>query len=139
MRNTIEGKQRYIAAHWRQDVIIYKNEILFVMPETIHVTIIHNAHLLLTPLSMITDEHAIEVFDMLFGHSETHREKPQEFKIDLGKSWGLSIFTETYGYYYPKSYIQMLDFLISKGYALPWMGISVEELVKRGWLKLKTK
>lgn len=29
------------------------------------------------------------------------------------------------------------DYLRSRGYALPWMGLSVEELVNRGWVKLK--
>jgi hypothetical protein len=30
-----------------------------------------------------------------------------------------------------------VDFLRSKGYALPWMGVSVEEQVKRRWIELK--
>ncbi len=29
-----------------------------------------------------------------------------------------------------------LDCLRSKGYALPWMGLSVDEMVKAGWIKL---
>ena len=28
------------------------------------------------------------------------------------------------------------DYLRSKGYALPWMGLSVEEMVDAGWIKL---
>lgn len=28
------------------------------------------------------------------------------------------------------------DYLRSKGYALPWMGLSVEEMIKAGWIKL---
>ena len=30
----------------------------------------------------------------------------------------------------------MCDYLRSKGYALPWMGLSVEEMVQAGWIKL---
>ena len=30
-----------------------------------------------------------------------------------------------------------VDYLRSKGYALPWMDLSVEDLVKYGWIKLK--
>jgi hypothetical protein len=30
----------------------------------------------------------------------------------------------------------IIDFLRSKGYALPWIGISVEDQVKAGWIKL---
>jgi hypothetical protein len=29
------------------------------------------------------------------------------------------------------------DYLRSKGYALPWMDLSVEDLVEYGWIKLK--
>ena len=29
-----------------------------------------------------------------------------------------------------------VDYLRSKGYALPWMGLSVDEMVKSGWIKL---
>lgn len=33
-------------------------------------------------------------------------------------------------------YISIVDFLRSKGYALPWMGLSVEEMIEFGWIKL---
>lgn len=29
-----------------------------------------------------------------------------------------------------------VDYLRSKGYALPWMGLTVEEMVEAGWIKL---
>lgn len=32
-----------------------------------------------------------------------------------------------------------VDYLRSKGYALPWMGLSVEQLISYGWIKLKTE
>lgn len=34
---------------------------------------------------------------------------------------------------------QMADFLRSRGYALPFKGISVEEQIKAGWVKLVTE
>ena len=30
-----------------------------------------------------------------------------------------------------------VDYLRSKGYAIPWNGISVEEMIEFGWVKLK--
>jgi hypothetical protein len=33
-------------------------------------------------------------------------------------------------------YVYNVDYLRLKGYALPWMGLSVEEMVKAGWIKL---
>lgn len=59
-----------------------------------------DAHLLLKPLSAITDEDAIKVA-----------------KIE--------------GYTY--------DYLRSRGYALPFMGISVEQQIEAGWIKLIEK
>jgi hypothetical protein len=32
-----------------------------------------------------------------------------------------------------------VDYLRSKGYALPWMGISVDEMVEREWITLDSK
>lgn len=31
-----------------------------------------------------------------------------------------------------------VEYLRSKGYALPWMGLTVEEMVEAGWIKLKS-
>lgn len=35
--------------------------------------------------------------------------------------------------------VEQNDYLRSKGYALPWMGISVEEQISKGWVKLSTR
>lgn len=37
----------------------------------------------------------------------------------------------------PLAYIMIVDYLRSKGYALPYMGLSVEKLVEYGWVNLK--
>lgn len=37
----------------------------------------------------------------------------------------------------PVAYIAAVDFLRSKGYAVPYMGISVEEQIQYGWIKIK--
>ena len=33
--------------------------------------------------------------------------------------------------------LQVFDYLRSKGYAAPWMGLSVKRMIKEGWIKLK--
>lgn len=38
---------------------------------------------------------------------------------------------------YTDNYIHITDYLRSKGYALPYNGLSVEQLIKFGWIKLK--
>lgn len=37
----------------------------------------------------------------------------------------------------PTPYIIIVDYLRSKGYALPYLGITVEEMINWGWIKLK--
>ena len=36
-----------------------------------------------------------------------------------------------------KNWLHVFDYLRSKGYALPWMDLLVEDLVEYGWVKLK--
>jgi hypothetical protein len=72
--------------------------------------------LLLKPLSSISDEDA-EFIDL---QSEDYNED--------GWFDGEGIF-----YYWASVDV---DYLRSKGYALPWMGLSVEEMVQADWIKL---
>ena len=76
--------------------------------------------LLLKPLSSISDEDkeavGLEPYNQ-FGE----------------KGWyERSTFDELF-YYWS---FEDVDYLRSKGYALPWMGLSVEEMVEAGWIKL---
>lgn len=96
--------------------------------------------LLLNPLSAISDEDAIEVAKMFDG---------KEIKYGAGyatlnESANVLLWYDgeiiTPGDVCQNS-LQLLssyDFLRSKGYALPFMQYSVEQLVQMGWVKLKT-
>lgn len=55
--------------------------------------------------------------------------KPQHFKHNIGEI-DLSARNVI-------AYIRVIDFLRGKGYAAPFSDLSVEELVNRGWIKLK--
>lgn len=135
LENTAEDKAKFFAQHYRQKVMRTDQTSLILCDP---VAIGHGDwYLELTPLSQITKEDAIDVFDLLFSYSETHKNKPKDFKIEFGKDWASIIFNDAYGHFFPKDYVQMIDFLRSKGYALPWMGISVETLTEWGWIKLK--
>lgn len=73
----------------------------------------------LKPLSSISDEDA-EIIDL---GSEDYNEA----------GW-----CDKYGDFYWWTYADV-DYLRSKGYALPWMGVSIEEMIEAGWIKLITK
>ena len=136
MENTLENKAKYFAQYWGQDVI--KNcTALFdtfgldsVLQSTY--TISNSSYLELKPLSSITDEDAMDV-SKIKGWIDILNEK---VNIEATKRWLLENDFLPENFFLKFSYI--LDYLRSKGYALPFMGLSVEQLIEYGWLKLKS-
>lgn len=95
---------------------------------------INECQLILTPLSHISDEDAIEVSKIFgLGHlSGAIKELILSiFRTSINDNGTTS---STNGI---KNWIQVFDYLRSKGYALPYMDLSVEDLVEYGWVKLK--
>ena len=130
IENTLENKAKFFTQYWGQDVlcrvIFGKNKNEIIMHNTpcsnLKLGEIIDSYLELKPLSRISDEDAIEISKEYpaFGSDirNSVKELFQEFD-DLELS------------------IKTGDYLRSKGYALPWMDLSVEDLVEYGWVKLK--
>lgn len=107
----------------------------------------------LTPLSMITDEHAIELVKMKFNHDKGNVEDILTITVDKSfdkKGFSLSIeavikhtkwadFVERVFIGDDKVYSFYIDYLRSKEYAVPYNGISIEQMIEWKWLILKTK
>lgn len=85
-----------------------------------------------TPLSAITDEHAIEVGKMSFADTEGGRKL---WTAKIGKEEALRL-SKYYNTHFHAS-LMICDFLREKGYAVPFGGKSVEELIEMGILKLR--
>lgn len=91
----------------------------------------------LTPLSQISDEDLLKISRMNFLNSDIRNVGANEF------SFWYDVRGANKGRWFHKSdywgnlNTQQSDYLRSKGYALPWLGISVEEQIRRGWVKLK--
>jgi len=126
---------------------------------------VERAYLMLKPLSQISDEDAIEVAKIIEPYfainnkglgrdfkikvnrdSKVIRVTKADFKVSIAHSYvhddTVNIMTwqgvkETR--LYPTTFLHAFDYLRSHGYALPFMGLSVEELINRGWVKLKEK
>jgi len=111
---------------------------------------IEDIHLPLKPLSSISDEDAYYVGASVNCWSWAERKedffKDDEMKdnhIAYGKMFTSSIGKEYGpGMSHPFAHnstdiLHGFDFLRLKGYALPWMGLSVEDMVSAGWIKLK--
>ena len=78
----------------------------------------------LKPLSQITDEDAAGITEIMDWSPSI-----EEFK----DSWEHVLDWETS----LKGQMEVTDFLRSKGYALPYMGISVKQQIEWGWIILK--
>jgi len=87
----------------------------------------------LNPISKLTNDDAIEYFDILW--HETHKRKSRDFKIEYGKAWANSILAERFGLI-PSNILHGIDFLRSKGYAIPFMEYSIEDLINLGWVRV---
>lgn len=116
-----ENKTKFFAVYWAQYVKSSDNHLSKQLkPLEINAHSIQHVYeksfLILKPLSKITDEDA-EFIDL---KNEDYNEQGW-FSAD--GSFYFWAFDEA-------------DYLRSKGYAIPWMGLSVEEMVKAGWIKL---
>lgn len=141
-QNNKTNQQKFYALYWGQEVaktsgyeklktvsdIIYRNNGMS--------SIFCTEHLELTPLSQITDEDAIGVAKLLWKGYKYHTVKDGSYYVKAILQFDSEIKDGFELEMYPHNAIKMCDYLRSKGYALPWMGLSVEDLESYGWIKL---
>lgn len=133
MENTVENYFKFKALYFGAPVVRYplvsknKDKKFIHMPlSSKHLQLDGSLPpIYLKSLGDISDEDAVGVSYLLYGTAN----------VDLVADIKESYQTEAFNY----GFIQILvgDFLRSKGYALPWNGVSVEQQLERGWLKFK--
>jgi len=126
MENTLENKKCFFYQYYGQPVLRYRNlPIEFVKKLSFRSAkfLIHS-YLELTPLSSITDEHAVECMCIELG-------------IEIDEFNGNPKNTVSHYRFSSECYSREADFLRSKSYAIPFNGLSVEEQIERGWTKLR--
>jgi len=160
MENTIENKAKFFALYWGQPIFKYYGKHTtgekFAL-DFKNFGALHNGFLELKPLSQITDEDAIELSKIIApdlfmsaGNDNKHfidrrfepawitvrhRRKIQSVDIDFD---GYTCICNEEEEYLRNPYAHSgIDFLRSKGYALPWNGITVEKMIEYNWIKLK--
>lgn len=122
MENNLENKERFFVLYWGQKVL--KTSTQLVNVSNVWNLKHESFYLELTPLSEISDEDAIEI-SMIFSDN-------QNLCKELHADRGRRILNSG------KVKIKSIDYLRSKGYALPYMDLSVEDLINYGWIKLRT-
>lgn len=139
MENILENKAKFFAQYYAQRVLCVKGGNPNFMPVSHWNTIQTYDHfkdswLELKHLSSITDEDAIEVCEM------SYRDLSQQDKserLEIGKRIVKGCISDDPSYFSALLFITVYQYLQSKGYALPYMGLSVEKQVEYGWVKLK--
>lgn len=134
LKMSTELKARFFALYWGQSILkrrgfemsnfwTVSHNALYDIHYNVGDHVFNECYLVLRPLSSITDSEMIALFGpMLPADIYYFRclllDKPNDFE----------------GYF--EDFIKYTDWLRSKGFALPFMGISVEEMVEAGWIKL---
>lgn len=143
MENTLENKVRFFALYWGFKCL--RNELLSDnIPahkvDTSNCKGLPQQYLELTPLSQISDEDAIICAKLIYKYDDTPSGKiasERSHTAENGKDYVIESIQDNDGVFHSVVSFEVVDYLRSRGYALPFMGLSVEELVIRGWVKLK--
>lgn len=154
MKNTLENKRKFFSQYYGQFILrLEDGSTFFNSPQYWQ----ENDYLELTPLSSITDEDAIELAKMNAERFNVLR-KSTSFKVERVKWSNIPVVSWRYieklqNIEYERSYstalfggnwdiekhgkIHEADFLRLKSYALSWNGVTVEDQILFGWIKLK--
>lgn len=129
MENTEENKRKFFAQYWGQEVGFSKEyNSLYGIGQIYDISVVD--YLLLKPLNQITDEDLININFFEGNFDEVNFEfLPDSYEYH----WKVSGILCNEGFLALKDF----DYLRSKGYALPWMGLSIEKLIEYGWIKIK--
>lgn len=155
IQNTQENKARFYALHWGQYVIVdpkntyirissgvFEVERIFRVGADYNYIYPHikDGYLELTPLSQISDEDAIICAKLIYKYDDTPSGKiasERSHTAENGKDYVIESIQDSDGVFHSVVSFEVVDFLRSRGYALPWMGTSVETFIEWGWVKLK--
>lgn len=146
LENTLENKARFFAQYWGQHVLYFSSDFLRKIDNLTLDSIENDDYLELKPLSQISDEDVIQ--GIMITYNKTYEGLGEILEVKHYNTFS-SITTTRVGENFKthrsihhwngnrKIGSMECDYFRSKGYALPWMDLSVEDLVKYGWIKLK--
>ena len=146
IQNTLENKTKFFAQYWGQHVLYFSSDFLRKIDSLTLDSVENDDYLELTPLSQISDEDVIR--GIMFTYNKTYEDLVEILEVKHYNTFS-SITTIKTGQNFKTSRSihhwngdrkigsKECDYFRSKGYALPWMDLSVEDLIEYGWVKLK--
>ena len=124
--NTIKNRAKFFSLYYGQNVL-YVGGVGLEPIGTKGWNINHpDFYLMLKPLTKLTDDDAINV-SKIWGSDVESR--------ILGNYLSIRIATREVSE--TRNSVGIVDYLRSKGYAIPYLDLSVEDLIEYGWIKLK--
>ena len=134
MENTADNKQKFFALYWGQRLVMTEQD----EPTTLSVVdtfIIDNAwesdYLELRTVDRLTDEELFEIGHKVYGHP-----KPK-MMMAFGKEAREMLQNEfNAGIKNGQANYGLIDILRGFGIAIPFMGLSVDQLISYGWVKI---
>lgn len=131
---TNENKEKFFAKYWKQGLINVRiddgeDKVGYDLTDWVWKSFPQDCYLSLKPLSSISDEDAIEVGNIL---TLSYDDKVISIEVRdwISDQFGIGKINHKW------DCMRVQDFLRSRGYALSWMGLSTEEMVAAGWIKL---
>lgn len=122
-----------MAQYWGQKVMLIKSQYsnrLFTVGNTyLKSENVQFGNLLLTPVSHISDSHLNDCITLLYKVNTDYEIGSEPPTIEDVR--------DTDNIHLLGALASSNDYLRSKGYAVPWRDLSVEDLVSYGWVKLK--
>ena len=146
-QNTLENKARFFAQYWWQEVFLLNSNKYRITKSRFNAeTLKQECSLELKPLSHISDEDVIQGITYLYNITREALGEILEIKhyytfssittIEIGCNFKTSRSIHHWSGTKKIGSFEA-DYFRSKGYALHYMDLSVEDLVEYGWVKLK--
>ena len=145
-QNTLENKAKFFAQYWGQHVLYFSSDFLRKIDNLTLDSIENDDFLELKPLSQISDEDVIQGITYLYNITREALGEILEIKhydtfssittIGIGCNFKTSRSIHHWSGTKKIGSVEA-DYFRSKGYALHYMDLSVEDLIEYGWVKLK--
>jgi len=135
MENTIKNKSKFFAQYWGQKVLVFNDQGQYVKGGRYEVdgSVDNHSFLELKPLSSISDEDAIKVFDKVFPNSLPTNDYD---KIETIKEVYENEF-RVYRFLGLDDSTSFIDACRALEYALPFNGLSIKKQIEYNWVKIK--